>query len=242
MRFPPGSKITSEALKKYAHAQLIARGTMDFITAFIREGVSAVDIKDAAETFMKARGTGSFWYYGIGAFVLVGEQTRTSISGREYCASNLKIKAEDLVTVDLSPEVDGFWGDLARTFAVQDGGVVEASLSEVQEIADGIKTNIAFHDAMKRVIGPDTTFEEVYFKLNSIIEEAGYENLDFNRNLGHSIVKHIDDRIYIESGNKTKLKDAELFTFEPHIKKIGGKYGFKHENIYYFDQGKLQTL
>ena len=50
------------------------------------------------------------------------------------------------------------------------------------------------------------------------------------------------DRIYIEAGNKATFKDIDLFTFEPHIKKKQGNYGFKHENIYYFDKKKLEIL
>ena len=78
--------------------------------------------------------------------------------------------------------------------------------------------------------------------MNSLIEESGYENLDFNKNLGHSIAKYLDERIYMESGNKARFKDVELFTFEPHIKMKVGKYGFKHENVYYYDHGKPQVL
>ena len=73
--------------------------------------------------------------------------------------------------------------------------------------------------------------------MNSLIEASGFENLDFKRNLGHSMANHKDDRIYIEAGNKAKFKEVDLFTFEPHIKKENGKYGFKYENIYYFDKG-----
>ena len=32
------------------------------------------------------------------------------------------------------------------------------------------------------------------------------------------------------------------FTFEPHISIHGSKYGFKKENIYYFQNGKLIEL
>lgn len=233
---------STEEMKKYTDVQLIAKETMKFLGTFIKEGVSALEIKDAAETFMKDKGAGSFWYHGIGAFVLVGEQTTISVSGREYRPSNLKVKGDDLVTVDLSPEIDGFWGDLARSFVIQDGEIVEANQSISPEIAQGIELEVKLHENLVRLIGPDTTFEELYAKINSQIDEAGFMNIDFNMNIGHSIVKHIDERIYIESGNNARIKDVEMFTFEPHIKKKGGKYGFKHENIYYLDRGILREL
>lgn len=61
-------------------------------------------------------------------------------------------------------------------------------------------------------------------------------------NLGHSIVRRKADRIYIEKGNNTKLGDVNYFTFEPHISIAGSKYGYKRENIYYFENQKIEEL
>ena len=78
-----------------------------------------------------------------------------------------------------------------------------------------------------------TTFEELYRFANGLIASQGFENLDFLGNLGHSIAEKLEDRVYIESGNRMKLSDVGYFTFEPHVREVGGKWGFKHENIYY---------
>ena len=78
--------------------------------------------------------------------------------------------------------------------------------------------------------------------MNDIIHNLGYKNLDFLGNLGHSIEINKQDRIYIERGNHNKLGDIKMFTFEPHISKIGSKYGFKKENIYFFENEKLKEL
>jgi hypothetical protein len=61
-------------------------------------------------------------------------------------------------------------------------------------------------------------------------------------NLGHSIVKKKNDRVYIEEGNKMKLSDATIFTFEPHISIEHSKYGYKKENIYLFKNHELTEL
>ena len=45
----------------------------------------------------------------------------------------------------------------------------------------------------------------------------------------------------IQSNHK-KFSRVRLFTFEPHIALINGTYGFKKENIYYFDGGHLRLL
>jgi hypothetical protein len=77
-----------------------------------------------------------------------------------------------------------------------------------------------------------TTFHELFEFANSAITAEGFENLDFLGNVGHSIAARLDDRIYIQAGNHRRLGDSSLFTFEPHIRKVGGPWGFKHENVY----------
>lgn len=39
-----------------------------------------------------------------------------------------------------------------------------------------------------------------------------------------------------------KLSDVKMFTFEPHLCLPGSLYGFKQEDIYYFEKGKLKRL
>lgn len=98
------------------------------------------------------------------------------------------------------------------------------------------------HDKLRRLAAPETSFEELYYRVNELIDQSGFVNLDFMGNLGHSIVKKKEDRIYIEKGNTVKLSDVSFFTFEPHICKKNSVYGFKKENIYYFENGVLREL
>ena len=61
-------------------------------------------------------------------------------------------------------------------------------------------------------------------------------------NLGHSIVRQKNDRIYIEKGNQICLGEVYYFTFEPHISVQGSKHGYERENIYYFENGEIKEL
>jgi hypothetical protein len=78
--------------------------------------------------------------------------------------------------------------------------------------------------------------------MNRFIEKNNFINLDFLGNLGHSIERKKEDRLYIEKGNNLKLSDVNMFTFEPHIQRKGSRYGFKMENIYLFSGDKLVEL
>ena len=66
------------------------------------------------------------------------------------------------------------------------------------------------HRELSDYINENTTFEDLFYHMNAMIISEGFINLDFLGNLGHSIEKKSDDRIYIEKGNKNKLSDIAL--------------------------------
>lgn len=81
-----------------------------------------------------------------------------------------------------------------------------------------------------------------YFFINDYIKQNDNTNLDFMNNLGHSIESKKSKRFYIEKGNKQKLSQVKMFTFEPHICCNNGKSGNKQEDIYYFNGCCLSKL
>ena len=52
----------------------------------------------------------------------------------------------------------------------------------------------------------------------------------------------MDERRYIEANNHALLGDFDMFTFEPHICRADENWGFKMENIYYFENDKAIAL
>ncbi len=181
------------------------------------------------------------WYHSCPALVLLGSRSCLSISGREYAPATELVGETNLITVDLSPCKDSCWGDCARSFVVENGRVVSTPLEP--EFQRG---NAAVQELHMKVLGwltPETTFGGLYDLANRLIRSAGLENLDFLDNVGHSIAMDLADREFAEAGNRRALGSVPYFTFEPHVREIGGRWGFKHENIYYFnDAGKLTEL
>lgn len=130
----------------------------------------------------------------------------------------------------------------ARTVILQNSISVDSSDCTNEEWKNGLLMEEKLHSIMKSFVTPDTTFEQLFHYINGFIKANGYVNNDFLGNLGHSIAKDKNDRIYIEKGNSAKLTDVEYFTFEPHISIPNSKYGFKMENIYYFEDNHLIEL
>ena len=226
----------------YQQVQKIAKDTIEYAKQHIHAGMNLLEVRKMCEDKMLELGADSFWYWDVGAFVFAGDETTISVSGTQYVTSDRLIAQDDIVTIDLSPQNKNTWGDFARTLIVQNGAVVGPEQVLNAEWCAGLRTEDFLHEELMRFVTPQTTFEELYFYMNRMIEERGFVNLDFMGNLGHSIVRQKNDRIYIEKGNKTQLRDVAYFTFEPHISVPGSKFGYKKENIYYFDDGKLKEL
>ena len=230
-------------ISEYRTVQGYAKETIEYIKTVIRPGMSLPEVRRLCEEKLKSLGADSFWYYDIGAFVFAGDETTVSVSGREYSTSDRVIGSDDIITIDLSPQVGDTWGDYARTVIVE-GGKVVPTVDEIvnDEWRGGLLMEKKLHDKMTQIVSPQMTFEELYYQMNEFIKAEGFINLDFLGNLGHSIVRRKEDRIYIEKGNNTKLGDVSFFTFEPHISVSGSKYGYKMENIYYYEDGVIKEL
>ncbi len=218
-------------LSSYKHVQEIAKETMQFLESEVIPGMTEIEIKNIAESYMMGHGVESFWYYNVGAFVFVGNRTVLSISGRDYIPTKQKVQLNDVVTVDLSPCIGTTWGDYARTFVFGEN-----------DLSSGVEFQKHLHRHLSKIIIPEITFHDIYHEMNNEIEKNGYLNLDFNSNLGHTIEDEREKRRYIENENRIKIKDISFFTFEPHISKNKSKNGYKMENIYYIDSKELKEL
>lgn len=228
---------------EYNDLQRIAKETISYIKTIIKPNINLLDVRQLCEEKMLSLGADSFWYWNVGAFVFSGDETIVSISGREYITSDRLISNNDIITIDLSPQNNKIWGDYARTIIIENGEVVDC-IDKIQnnEWRNGLLMEERLHQELIDFVTPQTTFEELYLHINSLIIDKGFINLDFMGNLGHSIAKNKDERVYIEKDNHLLLSSTDYFTFEPHISNPTSKYGYKKENIYYFSNGKLVEL
>ena len=238
-----GCSMEEETLESYSEMQNINRSTIKYLSDKIMVGMKLSRVKELCEAYMLKNGADSFWYWDVGAFVFAGDETALSISGKEYKVSDRTIQEDDIITIDLSPQKNTIWGDYARTLIIENS-VLCKKIDNIKndEWKNGLLMEEYLHKTLVEIATADMTFEELYYYMNDFITKKGFVNLDFLGNLGHSIVKNKDDRIYIEKGNHKRLADVGLFTFEPHISIPNSRYGYKREDIYYFHNGKIARL
>ena len=227
-------------IKPFVTVQNLAKDTLFDLLPFVREGVTERHIADKAGALFREKGITDFWYYNIAALVTAGDRTTLSLSGRDYKPSDQAITKTDSVTIDLSPSQQDIWGDYARTIYMLDGEATLIPQTQSQKSAAAFQAEL--HETLLQICTPDMTVHDLWAHMNDFIQKRGFENLDYRKNLGHSIESHMADRRYIEKGNNVSLSELGLFTFEPHIKARKDNSGYKHENIYYFTQGRLQPI
>lgn len=130
-----------------AEVQQIAKQTMTFIKSEIKVGMSLRGLRQLAESKMLSLGATSFWYWNIGAFIFSGDETTLSVSGKNYRTANKTIKENDIITVDLSPQVGNVWGDYARTIIIENGIVVD-NINKISnsEWKNGLLTELQYFD------------------------------------------------------------------------------------------------
>lgn len=132
-------------------------------------------------------------------------------------------------------------GDCARTFFLENGIVTNEP--QLPEFALGQAAQRSLHASLLTFATANTTFDQLWQFAWDEVQTLQFTTLDFLGNFGHTIETSLDRRSYIEAGNQRRLGDTQLFTFEPHIKPIHGTWGFKHEEIYHFDDaGHLRML
>lgn len=220
-------------LPAHSKVQAIAKAVLSDLALSICAADTERSIADRAASLLADRGVTETWYYNCPAFVLLGSRSCLSISGRSYIPNDEPVGSFNLVTVDLSPLLDGVWGDCARSFPIENGCCTFIPHSPA--LAEGIAVEADLHQALQTFVTPTTRFDELFAFGNAEIKHHGFENLDFLGNLGHSIASTPEGRCYIEPKNTLSLNSVPCFTFEPHVRQTNSVWGFKHEDIYYFD-------
>ncbi len=228
-------------INQHRAVQAIAKRVLADLGPTITPDDTEKSIASRATTMMARFGVTSTWYYECPAFVLLGSRSCLSVSGSSYVPATEPVGLSNLVTVDLSPLLNGAWGDCARSFVVENG--LYSNEPTLPEFKRGLDAERQLHRQLVSFATREMTFEHLFDFANAEINGLGYENLDFSCNVGHSIETARADRQFIEVGNSARLGDVKLFTFEPHIREKGGRWGFKHEDIYCFGtDGKVAVI
>ncbi|MBI4670456.1 MAG: aminopeptidase P family protein [Chloroflexi bacterium] len=153
-------------------------------------------------------------------------------SAQPHTTSTARALAEgDLLILDGWCTVDGYFGDITRTFAI---GAVSDELKHIYDLT--LRANQAGRAAAK----PGAQGQDVDRAARKIISDAGYGEFFMHRT-GHGLGLEIHEAPNIVEGNTLTLTPGMTFTVEPGIY-LPGKGGVRIEDDVVVTQDGAECL
>ncbi len=169
------------------------------IRRFLKPGVSEKELATELEVFFKLKG-GEPGFQPIVAF---GEQS----SMPHHVSSNRRLKAGDMVLIDLGTSFQGYNADLTRTWLSRNmnakekeiyGIVLDAQQAAIDRVKPGVR--LASIDAAAR----------------AVISSSGYGE-NFGHGLGHGIGLNVHELPAVSARSEGRCRKGMVFTIEPGI-------------------------
>lgn len=208
----------AQDFEKMRKAGALARQTLDFLSDFVKEGISTEELDKVANQFITKHGAiaAPLNYKGYPKSIC------TSIN-HVVChgiPSPLDIlKNGDILNIDVTVILEGYFGDTSRMYFV---GVPSTMAQRL--------CNITYEAMMKgiEVAKPGNTIRDIGKAIEAIVSKNGYSCVkDF---CGHGIGKvfHMEPQIMHFNESKSSYQDLKLeegmfFTIEPMVN--AGKFG-----------------
>ncbi|CAH1215224.1 Methionine aminopeptidase 1, mitochondrial [Paenibacillus plantiphilus] len=200
------------------NAQEVAIEACQRAKPFLTPGITEKAFAEICEQQMLALGAEGLWYP-----MLVNFNTNSiyCTRGGHLPSEDVILQPADIVLIDFSPMVQGLWGDYSETIVIGDA-------PDFHRLADAAKR---IFEQTYRYAAACRTIGELFDYAHDLIVKDGYELLDPNGNIGHSITNYNnqDQRIYLCPENRDIELAGQKWAIEPHIG-MGG-YGAKFENV-----------
>lgn len=145
--------------------------------------------------------------------------------------SNRKVQKGDLLLFDWGANVDGYFSDLTRTFAV---GEISEEFKRIYEVVK--LANQAGRDAAR----PGAPCSAVDEGARDAIEDSGYGQY-FTHRTGHGLGLEPHEEPYMRAGNSMKMEPGMTFTVEPGIY-LDGRGGVRIEDNVVITADGARTL
>ena len=238
------NKLLDIDLELIYKAQEIARYCLETIPTYLKSGISREEIHKLCEELMLSKGSTGWWTHGDAALILYGPYlTYSAHEDPQYLFEDLLVSDNDVITIDVAPMFGIGWGDMTRTYAIENGVCVPWEQSSNQELITGMNLEYELHEILLDTVNNDTTFADIHKMTTKVLEQRGYYNCDYHGNFGHSIEIYPDNRVTIIPEETKVISDyGKPITYEPHICKIGSYIGIKYENMYMLKNGHLELI
>lgn len=186
----------------------LAADTLDYIAPFVRPGVTTAELDRLCEEFMRGRGgvPGTIGYHGY--------QHASCISVNHVVThgipSDKRLAEGDIVNIDVTPILDGWYGDSSRTYAV--GKVSRLAQRLVDATYEAMMAGIG-------VIRPGATLGDVGAAIMAVARRERLSVVEDYCGHGVGLVFHDAPQVMHvgEPGTGVVLDPGMIFTVEPML-------------------------
>lgn len=199
---------TPEDFEGMRKAGRLAAETLDFITPYVQPGITTDELNQLCHDFIVSHGAipAPLGYRGFPKSICtsINHVVCHGIPGPK------KLQKGDIINIDVTPILDGWYGDTSRMFAVGDISLRARKLIEVT------------FEAMMRaieIVRPGVHLGDIGYAIQSYVEPKGFSVVrDF---CGHGVgrVFHMSPEVlhYGTPGTGPILEEGMFFTIEPMI-------------------------
>lgn len=198
-----------EGFEGMRKAGKLAAQVLDYITPFVKPGTSTLHLNDLCHKFILDNGAipAPLNYRGFPKSIC------TSVN-HVVChgipSADKILKSDDIVNIDVTVILDGWYGDTSRMFTLGKPNVLARKLIDVT------------YDSLMRaieIVRPGTTLGDVGYTIQSIAEGHGFSVVrDF---CGHGLGRVFHDAPEVvhfgKPGDGIVLEEGMFFTIEPMI-------------------------
>ena len=201
--------LSAKEIDKMRIAGRFAAELLDHLGGMLKPGITTQALNDEAEKLTQARKAKSapLGYHGFPRSICtsVNDVVCHGIPSKEHV-----LKDGDIINIDVTPIVDGYYGDTSRTFFV--GKPTPQAKALVDVTLECLKIGI-------KEVAPGKRVGDIGAAIQEHAESFGYGVVrDF---VGHGIGRefHIDPQVphYGRRGTGPRLKPGMAFTIEPMI-------------------------
>jgi methionyl aminopeptidase len=193
--------------------QLAAR-TLVEVGKLVRPGVTTDQLNDAAAQFMKAHGATPATLNYISPAVAVPFPKESCISVNEVIchgiSSDQVLKEGDVVKVDVTTILDGYYGDTCKTFAVGSVSKKAAALMRCGEecLEIGVKE-----------VAPGKHLHDIGFHIANYAHAHGYSVVKAFSGHGVGLAFHEEPNVphFGKKGTGPVMQPGMIFTIEPMV-------------------------
>lgn len=197
-----------------AHACLIARETMDAVAPLVVAGTSMIDLVEAVEHELRARGSRS---PSFPTHIFTWGERRLDSGGPGALEP---LHEGEVVLFDFGAVHEGYCSDFGRTVPC---GEPPAEYERVTRVL------LEAQEAGRAAAVPGAFARDVNAACRAPIEEAGLGD-GFRHRMGHGIGLDVHERPFLSVEDETPLEAGMTFTDEPSIL-LDGRFGVRVEDV-----------